>query len=170
MQFLKEMVLLVLVREFREHLPVVSEVVDQGLKGAAVPIEEDFIVNFLELVHFGEHFGEERLWHRLQDRLLGLNMNITSDVETDDFASQIHQVLDGVLLLLLSVALDLDKGVLLVHFVLHIDVKLLHKSHIGLDLVLDLLVLHRLVFEIQMHVGDVLSEGLFKLSHTNTPD
>lgn len=58
LELLVEHILGILFRKFGEHFAIVSEVVNKSLKGDAVAIEEDLVVNLLELVHLREECCE----------------------------------------------------------------------------------------------------------------
>ena len=50
--------LVIVIHEFREDLSVISEVVNKGLEGLSVSVEEYSIVNLLEIMHSIEHLFE----------------------------------------------------------------------------------------------------------------
>jgi hypothetical protein len=54
-ELLKELDLIVGVDKLRPGFPVVSQVVDQMLESAAIPVDEDFLVDFLQLMVSTKH-------------------------------------------------------------------------------------------------------------------
>lgn len=117
-----EHVLGILVVKLWEHLSIVSQIIDQGLEGFAVSIEEYLLVDLLELMHIREQLGEGGSLHGAEYFLFGLDVSGTSDINRYDLAIVLVESLDLFLLDLPGILLDLDGSILLVQVVLHFDV------------------------------------------------
>lgn len=170
MKLLEEVLLRLLVVELWEHFSIVTKVVDECLKCNAISVEEYLVIYHLELVHVREHLSEQRVWHRSEHVLLGLNVHITTDVETDDLTLHVDKIFDHLLVLLPGLTLNLDQSILLIHSVLHVNVPLLEVAQVRLQLPLRLLEVNDFLLEFHVHVRYGLLERLLDFTQALTPD
>lgn len=169
-KLLEEVDLIVGINKLREHLSIVSEIVDQELERLAITIKEDFLINFLQFMQAVEHLLESRARHESQHISLGHHMVRSTNVQGYNLAVELDHRGDLCLVLLPLISLLLNGSVLLLEFLLHMHVVPLEELVVRNQLISDLVVLKCPLIEEVIDPGNVVSEDLLELLDARSPD
>lgn len=168
-EFFEEMLFVVVVKEFWEHLSLISEIVNEVLESLSVSIQENFSINFFEFVHTVEHLLESGSWNVSEDISFGHEMRGTTDVEGDDLAVHVDEGGDLSLLFFPSGSLVEDLIVFVIKSLLHVKIEPLEELVVCYYLLSDAIELHGLLVELDVHSLQDVCEAFLELSHTGPP-